>query len=129
MFISQIEGHLRQLIHRKYTVEELRDASLTPGRIEGAADLTLGDYQQLLGKRENWEKLNLEIDRGEFIHHIERVREIRNEVMHFDPDGLEDDDVSMLRDVAKFFEKSGANEGHLTPPFLTLSPCKFSLCC
>ena len=104
LFIGQIEGHLRQLIHRKYTIEELRSASLNPCRIEGAADLTLGDYQQLLSKKENWEKLNLDIDRREFVHHIERVREIRNEVMHFDPDGLEDDDVSMLRDVAKFFE-------------------------
>ena len=104
LFIGQIEGHLRQLIHRKFTIEELRNSSLSQDRIEGAADLSLGDYQQLLGKPENWEKLNLEIDRKEFVHHLERVREIRNEVMHFDPDGLEEDDVRMLRDVARFFE-------------------------
>lgn len=104
LFIGQIEGHLRQLIHRKFTIEELRRSSLAPDKIEGAADLTLGDYQNLLGKPENWEKLNFEIDRKEFVHHLERVREIRNEVMHFDPDGLGEDDVRMLRDVARFFE-------------------------
>ena len=104
LFIGQIEGHLRQLIHRKFTIEELRSASLNPSSIEGAADLTLGDYYQLLGKQENWRKLNLEIDRAEFIQHINSVRRIRNDVMHFDPDGLEEEDVRMLRDVAHFFE-------------------------
>ena len=107
LLIGQIEGHLRQLIHRKFTVEELRESSYSTEerkRINGSADLTLGNYQSLLGNQENWRKLNLQIDRAEFVHHICRVREIRNEVMHFDPDGLEEKDVRMLRDVAHFFE-------------------------
>lgn len=104
LLIGQIEGHLRQLIHRKFTVEELQSASLTTEEIEGAADLTLGDYYKLLGREENWQKLNLEIDRSEFIQHIESVRVIRNDVMHFDPDGLIEEDIRMLRDVARFFE-------------------------
>ena len=104
LLIGEIEGHLRQLIHRKFTPLELKSASLTPENIEGAADLTLGDYYQLLGKQENWRKLALHIDRYEFIQHIDRVREIRNDVMHFDPDGLEETDAKLLRDVARFFE-------------------------
>ena len=105
LFLGQIEGHLRHLIHRKFTVGELQNASQAPEDIEGAADLTLGDYYTLFGKQENWQKLTLEIDRGEFIQHIDSVREIRNDVMHFYPDGLEDDDIQLLRDVARFFEK------------------------
>lgn len=107
LFIGQIEGHLRQLIHRKFTIEELRNSSPSPEerkRINGSADLTLGNYQSLFGNRENWQKLNLQIDRAEFVHHICRVREIRNEVMHFDPDGLSEEDVKMLSDVSHFFE-------------------------
>ena len=85
--IGEIEGHLRNLIHRKFTLEELLEAS--QGRqIEGSADLTLGDYQQLLGRPEHWERLNLKIDRREFVKHLDRVREIRNSIMHFNPDGL-----------------------------------------
>ena len=101
--IGEIEGHLRNLIHRKFTLEELLEAA--QGRqIEGSADLTLGDYQQLLGRPEHWERLNLKIDRSEFIKHLDRVRGIRNSIMHFNPDGLSSEDMQLLRDVARFFD-------------------------
>ena len=107
LLIGEIEGHLRHLIHNKFTIEQLRNTSPTSEgskHIEGAADLTLGGYCQLLGKPENWQKLDLNIDRAEFIQHLDRVREIRNDVMHFEPAGLEEADTKMLRDVASFFE-------------------------
>ena len=107
LFIGQIEGYLRQLIHRKFTVEELRNSSLSPADIEGAADLTLGEYCRLLENPENWEKLELEVDRVEFTQHLNRVRQIRNDVMHFNvdmQDDDDDDDVQVLGDVVRFFE-------------------------
>ena len=101
--IGEIEGHLRNLIHRKFTLKELQEAA--QGRqIAGSADLTLGDYQQLLGRPEHWERLNLKIDRREFVKHLDRVREIRNSIMHFNPDGLSSEDMQLLRDVARFFD-------------------------
>ena len=107
LFIGQIEGYLRQLIHRKFTVEELKCASNDGDRIEGAADLTLGDYCRLLEKPDNWQKLKLEIDRPVFIKHLHEVREIRNDVMHFNVD-LEENDgdngVNRLSDVVRFFQ-------------------------
>ena len=107
LLIGEIEGHLRNLIHGKFTVEELQKTSPADeggNNITGAADLTLGGYYQLLGKQVNWEKLNLNIDRSEFIQRLDGVRKIRNDVMHFEPDGLEESDTKMLRDVARFFE-------------------------
>ena len=106
LFVGEIEGHLRHLIHGRFTLEELRTASISEeGRsIEGSGDLTIGGYCRLLENKENWEKLKLNIDRSEFVKHLEAVRQIRNNVMHFNPDGPSEDESRTLRDIARFFE-------------------------
>ena len=106
LLIGEIEGHLRQLIHGKFTVEEMRSTSESEGErdISGSADLTFGGYCRLLQNPDYWERLNLAVDRGQFVEHLESVRKIRNDVMHFDPDGLSPEDERMLRGVARFLE-------------------------
>ena len=106
LLIGEIEGHLRQLIHGRFTVEEMQSTSEGEGRrdISGSADLTFGGYCRLLQKPEYWERLNLAVDRGTFVEHLETVRRIRNDVMHFDPDGLSPEDEKMLRGVARCLE-------------------------
>ncbi len=106
LLIGEIEGHLRQLIHGQFTVEEMQLTSEGEGRrdISGSADLTFGGYCRLLSKPEYWERLNLAVDRGEFVEHLGTVRRIRNDVMHFDPEGLSPEDERQLRSVARFLE-------------------------
>ena len=106
LIVGEIEGYLRKLVHRKFTVEELRNASANQDegtQIEGLADLTFGNYTRLLEDRENWERLNLLVDRAKFIDNLDRIRKIRNDVMHFSPDGLDPKDVDQLQDFARFF--------------------------
>ena len=106
LLIGEIEGHLRRLAHGKFEIEELQETSMENQRtIEGLADLTLGGYCQLLGNEERWKQLNLNIDRKEFVKHLDSVRKIRNDIMHFDPDGLSDEDINTLEDVAQFLAK------------------------
>lgn len=106
LLIGEIEGHLRNLIHGKFTCEQLQAAAAGEGRkkIEGSADLTFGGYVQLLGNRANWERLGLDRDREEFIRYLKTVNRIRNEVMHFSPDGLDEDDREEIRQVASLFD-------------------------
>lgn len=105
LFVGEIEGHLRNLIHGKFTLNELRAASRSGNErtIEGSADLTFGGYCRLLGNRETWERMELDVDRAVLIENLESVREIRNNVMHFSPDGLGDEERDKLRKVARFF--------------------------
>ncbi len=108
LLIGEIEGHLRQLIHNKFTVDELQEANTglkNSREIVGSADLTLGGYCRLLENEGNWEKLNVEVDRHQFVSQIDDVRKLRNDVMHFDPEGLSEDDTRMLRNVARFLEQ------------------------
>ena len=105
LFIGEIEGHLRNLVLGKFTLEQLRNAAGGERPIEGSADLTFGGYKRLIEDKDNWEHLKLRIDRREFIRHLDAVREIRNEIMHFNPDGLDEDKRRTLRTAARFFDQ------------------------
>ena len=114
LLTGEIEGHLRNLIHRKFTLEELSAEDVAGREIGGAADLNLGEFCRLLAQPHYWERLRLNIDRKEFVDHLEKVRVIRNSIMHFspevrrdDPEGTSDNNYyyRMLRDVARFFEE------------------------
>ena len=65
------------------------------------SDLTFGEYKRLLDPS-RWSALALRLDRGVFVSLLDKVRETRNEVMHFDPDGIEDQKLGVLRDFARF---------------------------
>lgn len=106
LLIGEIENQLRRLIDRRFAPADLeadRDPVLASSKVTGAADLSFGDYRTLLERPENWDRLGLPLDRKVFIAELERVRGIRNDVMHFDPDGVVDEDLRALRQFAKLF--------------------------
>lgn len=104
LLIGEIENHIRRLLDGKFTNEQLtpiqnRDESRT---ISTIADLTFGEYLRLLEKPEHWESLQIPVDRAIFTKQLHQVRELRNDVMHFDPDPFEDKDIQMLRLFTNF---------------------------
>lgn len=108
LLVGEIENGVRRLLHGKFTTTELHSVKnpAEAGRdIESAADLTFGDYIRLIEQDAYWKRLALQIDRVTFVSQLNRVREIRNDVVHFDPDGLDDSDLKFLRDVAHFLKR------------------------
>lgn len=105
LLIGEIEHHLRNLVRRRFTVEELAAASDGNKIVSGPDDLTFGGYCRLLERNESWEKLRLEIDRSEFVERLHSIRRIRNEVMHFSPDEHDPVDIKQLERMARFFRK------------------------
>lgn len=108
LLVGEIENGLRLILHQKFNLKELEGAK-APGddgrSIESPSDLTLGEYVRLIEPEKHWKKLRIEIDRVEFLGRLNRVREVRNDVMHFDPDGLDPDDLVFLREFAKFLKR------------------------
>jgi predicted transcriptional regulator len=93
LLVGEIEKQVRRLIDGRFTHQELmsvRDGDDTR-TITTVADLTFGEYLRLIQTPDNWSRLGLAIDRAEFVRILDRVREIRNDVMHFDPDGLDNE--------------------------------------
>jgi hypothetical protein len=89
-------------------VEELEEAKNPndPNRtVAGVADLTLGEYVRLLENASRWSKLKLSVDRHEFIDRLNRVCEIRNDIMHFDPEGIDPEAMKALRKFVSFLQE------------------------
>ncbi len=103
LLIGEIEKYLHTLAHGRFTTEEIQAALPEGFTAKGTADLTLGGYCRLLQNPPNWDKLRLEFSRKLFVARLEAVREIRNEVMHFRPDGLDPEKQEVLQGVVEFF--------------------------
>jgi len=105
LLLGEIENHIRRIIGARFKCEDLaaaKDETDTDRMVKSVADLTFGEYKRLLEEPSRWTSLKLGLDRAEFIKVLERVRVIRNDVMHFDPDGIEEGSLAVLRDFAKF---------------------------
>lgn len=64
------------------------------------APLGLGECQAILREPARWEELILPMDRARFIAELDNVREIRNDLVHFNPDGVDAGEVKRLRAFA-----------------------------
>jgi len=107
LLIEQIENHIRKLLDDKFTTDQLkavRDPNDTQ-EVKTLADLNFGAYIRLISKPENFEKLGIQIDRVQFITQLDEIREIRNDVMHFDPDGVDPKELELLRRMVSFLSK------------------------
>ena len=107
LLLGEIENHVRCLIDGKFRLEEVETfrSPDDPDRdVQSVSDLTFGEYRRLLENPEMWEKLDIRVDRFSFVEQLDRVREIRNDVMHFDPDGVRDEELRTLRQFVQFLQ-------------------------
>jgi hypothetical protein len=108
LLIGECEHLIRRLIHGKFNLIDL-EKSKNPNdlnrTVSGVSDLTFGEYVRLLEEKDRWDKLNLAIDRKEFISKLDKIRDIRNDVMHFDPQGINPQDLQALRAFVRFLKE------------------------
>jgi len=108
MLLGEIENQIRIMMAQKFSKEDLqaaKDPNDTERTVAEVSDLTFGEYIRLLENPAKWDKLELKFDRGTFVNFLEEIRQIRNDVMHFDPDGIEAAGLRKLRDFARFLEQ------------------------
>ena len=100
LLLGAIENHLRTWISSKFTNADLqaaKDPGDTERVINDVSDLSFGEYVRLLENPEQWKKLEMSLDRKTFTGQLDKIRAIRNDVMHFDPDPMDLDDLKTLR--------------------------------
>lgn len=105
LLLEQIENHIRQILDGKFLVVELKEFCKVEDQIEREIehidDLTFGDYVRIIENQTHWGKLNLPIDRVHFIQQLEKVRIIRNDIMHFNPEGITEIQREDLKKMAR----------------------------
>ena len=107
LLVSEIENHIRRLIDGKFSLDQLkaaRDPNDAERTIENVANLTFGEYVRLLENPDNWSRLGYELSGAECVKRLRQVGRIRNDVMHFHPDGISPEDMELLRDTRKFLQ-------------------------
>lgn len=107
LVLETIENHLRNILDGKFSLTVIREFVKMEGqskKIEAISDLTFGQYVRLMESPDHWDTLKLNIDRSTFVKRLDQVRQIRNEVMHFHPDGIGNEDLSLLRETSSFFD-------------------------
>lgn len=105
LLLEQIENLIRLLLDDKFLVEDIKAFSEDEGLkndIHYIDDLTFGQYIRLIEKPSNWKKLNLKIERSPFVKQLDLIRQIRNDIMHFDPEGITTEQRQALVNMAKF---------------------------
>jgi predicted transcriptional regulator len=105
LLLGEIENHIRRLIDGRFTVEELasaKDPSDETRTISGVDDLAFGEYVRLLENPDRWARLELAVERKAVMATLRQVRDVRNDVMHFDPDPIQESDLRTLRGFAAF---------------------------
>jgi hypothetical protein len=108
LLLGEIENHVRRLIGDNFSPDELaivRGPNDRDRKITRVADLSFGEYVRLLENDAQWQRIRLPIDRQVFVALLDRVREIRNDVMHFDPDGVPPEDLERLRYFANLLQR------------------------
>jgi restriction system protein len=113
--LAEVERRLRRIVDNHFTREEIAAIvdPADPQRLAASAsDLTIGQFIRLLEEPRRWAQLHWSLDRVIFIAELNDIRLIRNEIMHFSPDPLDDEQIRkvelflrMLRRLDHRFER------------------------
>ena len=110
LLLGRIENQIRRLIQDVFDVETLRaacddnDLERKAG-VKKASQLTFGEYQRIFEREENWAQLGFVACRKTFCKELDEVRKLRNEIMHFHPDVVEDGDFEQLRRFSRLLDQ------------------------
>lgn len=108
LIVGEIERWLRFAVDSKFDADELSDFADPddPERqIDGAHSLTFGEYVRLLENPEAWGRVAWHADRRVFVQHLDEVRQIRNEIMHFGPDPIGETELLRLKAMIQWLKR------------------------
>lgn len=105
LLLEKIENLIRLLLDEKFLLEDLKSVCFDNEKAEFIDDLNFGQYIRLIENETNWQKLNLNIERSPFIKQLDKIRNIRNDIMHFDPEGITIEQRVDLNNMANFLSE------------------------
>ena len=106
LLIGEIELLVRDLVESHVGEDDLRRGHHDQERESyEIGDLSFGELIRLLQHPESWEKVGLPVDKQTLLGRLEEVRVVRNAVMHFDPDGLTDEQLALLEQTSRFLQR------------------------
>lgn len=108
LLIEQIENFIRILLSDKLTYDDINkvlDLVKYEKEIKHLSDLTFGHYIRIFENEDLFKKIDIKVDRVILQKMLVDVNKIRNEVMHFNPEAMEDKDLLILRKTQNFLQQ------------------------
>jgi predicted transcriptional regulator len=106
VLLEEIENQIRNLFDEHFLLEEIKTVCLDSNKkIETIDDMTFGEYIKIMEIPENWDKLEIESDRRLFIQRLDEIRQIRNDIMHFEPAGITEEQYQKLQLTSRYLDK------------------------
>lgn len=102
LLLEQIENLIRKILADKFTKEDISHLLELEKELNDLSELTFGQYIRIIENPTNFQKLKIKIDRGIFIEMLKKTCDLRNEVMHFNPDPIQDEEIEQLRQTLTF---------------------------
>lgn len=110
LLLARIENQIRRMIQRVFDIETLRSVMADTdadrrAKLSRVSELSIGDYIRLFEQEQHWAKLGFVADRKTFCAELEKVRKLRNEIMHFHLDVVGDEDSDQLRRFSRLLDQ------------------------
>lgn len=108
--VGEFDRLLRRVIANCFAPDDVKLLCDPEGArgISSFDDMSIGDYQRVLQNKDAWERLGWPLDRKVFTRRLGEIREIRNDLMHFNPDPLPEDAVQKIRHMINLLREYGA---------------------
>jgi hypothetical protein len=109
ILIGELDVLLRRVVSENFPLDNVRQLCDDNGSrdLKSYDDLSIGDYERVLQKPENWASLQWPLDRLAFVSRLAELRSIRNDVMHFNPDPAPEGVVGQIRNMIRLLKKYG----------------------
>ena len=101
--LEEIEKSIRVLLDGAFLVEDIKKICANAEKeITSIDDLSFGDYKRIIENPNLWGKLKIHADKKLLTDRLDESRKIRNEIMHFAPDGIDKEAIVVLNDTSKY---------------------------
>ncbi|MEV6258543.1 CBS domain-containing protein [Nocardia sp. NPDC051911] len=111
ILIEEAENRLRRAADEHFDLEDFKGsvANHQKSRVKDASDLTFGNYVFLLRDPDRWRKLGWRLDRSQVVDLLERVRNVRNDLMHFATDPLSEEQFAAVTGLLQLLRTAEPN--------------------
>ena len=103
LLLEEIEKSIRVLLNGAFLLEDIKKICANAEKdITSFDDLSFGDYKRIIENPGLWDKLKINADKKLLTERLDKIRKIRNEIMHFAPDSIDKDSIVVLNDTSKY---------------------------
>lgn len=106
VMLDRIEKLLRLLLTQRLPLEVIKETRQGKRPVNSVDDLMFHEYIRIIKDESNWKILHLEgVDKDYFVDTLDRVRELRNSVMHFHPKGISNVETTLLPNMSTYLAR------------------------